>query len=59
METKVRMPLIAAWTAFALALMIRWTLDAGNILMVLTGVIALSITGVAVTRNRSGPGPTP
>lgn len=57
METKLKLPLIAAWTAFALALVIRLTLDAGNILIVMTGVIALSITGVVVTRLRSGPRP--
>lgn len=55
MERTLKAPLIAAWIAVLLAVAIRLTLDAGNILIVMTGVIALSVTGIVVTRRRSAP----
>ena len=54
MSPKLHIPLIAAWVAVALAVLLRVTLGAGNLLVVFTGVIALSVTAVFVSRRRSG-----
>lgn len=51
MKTVPRLSVIAAWVAFVLAVVLRLALGAGNFLVLMTGVIALSVTGIAVTRK--------
>lgn len=50
--TTLKAPLIAAWTAVALAVILRIALDAGTLMIIITGVIALGVTAAAVARRR-------
>ncbi|MBE1514122.1 hypothetical protein [Nesterenkonia halotolerans] len=52
----MRKSLLAAWAAFVLSGVITLTLGAGGILLVMTGMIALSLTAMVVTQRGSTSG---